>query len=114
MLIGPGQFQVTRGNQLLFDLVDLRDAAEIKADVQVKRVRLIKHGADLVRIGVEDITNQLLKITAGLRLHGTNPNTECHQNRQSPNNRTTHRYACRIDGSNVRYESGSFIRKKET
>ena len=102
MFIGPGQFQVTCGNQLLFDLVDLCNAAKIKADVQVQRVRLLKHGADLVRIGGEDITNQLLKITAGLRLHGTDPNTECDQNRQSPapNNRNTHRYGdvpCRID-----------------
>ena len=65
-LIGPGQFQVTRGNQFLFDLVDLCDATEVKANVQGESMLLVDHRPDLWRITRKYVIYQMFQILVGL------------------------------------------------
>ena len=65
-LIGPRQFQVTRGNQFLFDLVDLCDAAEVEADVQGESMLLVDHRPDLWRITRKYVIYQIFQILVGL------------------------------------------------
>ena len=63
-LIGPGQFQVTRGNQFLFYLVDFCDAAEVKTDVQGESMLLVDH--ILWSITRKYVIYQIFQILVGL------------------------------------------------
>lgn len=70
--VRPWQFQVTRGNHFLIDLVDLINATEVEANVQLERLLLIYYRTNFWGIRCKQGVDQFLQIITGLWRHGIN------------------------------------------